>query len=261
MKEIDAKYRVLGIFPCTIHGQIPESWDDVTPVQLIAISNMISMGQTQLKSLAEITSLPYRIIRKLSDFEIFNILQPLSFISDYRPRNCFILPSFGHLLAPRHKLENVTWGQFIYIEHYFDNIMAAEKINDDDLNNFITHLYLPKGEAFNHEDCVQRASSKPLTSASFNKKYAVVLNYRLIREWLATIYKLIFQKKLASRNPQQETSNQKPATRNQKPGSWTSVHDQIVGDDIINREKYADLNVHIVFRFLTKKIKENVRKR
>jgi hypothetical protein len=51
------------------------------------------------------------------------------------------------------------------------------------------------------------------------------------------------------------------AEQSRSQGSnWVKVYESLVGDDIVNQDKYSALPVHTVFRYLTTKLKENGRR-
>ena len=76
---------------------------------------------------------------------------------------------------------------------------------------------------------------------------AIALNYGLVRKWIADRYPLIF--------PAQKQSFGK------KSGSWAEIFDDIVGDDLKDQDKYAEIPINSVFRFITRKIKESRKQR
>ena len=107
------------------------------------------------------------------------------------------------------------------------------------LCKLVSYLYSPK-TGFNkitadaNIDKIRKLDKKTLE--------AISLNYGLIRKWITERYPLVFPKH----------SN----TRKSHDSSWLDVFDNIVGDDLKYRDKYAEVPVNAVFRFITKKIKE-----
>ena len=41
---------------------------------------------------------------------------------------------------------------------------------------------------------------------------------------------------------------------------WVKIFDNLVSDDLVNADKYAAMPVHTVFRYITRKIKENAKR-
>jgi hypothetical protein len=75
----------------------------------------------------------------------------------------------------------------------------------------------------------------------------------LILVWLQKCYPLIFQEK-AETSQDLSSSDKQP-----KQSQWLKIFESLVGDDLINRDRYAELSVHAVLRYLTNKYKENAR--
>ena len=96
------------------------------------------------------------------------------------------------------------------------------------------------------------------------EKTAINLNYRLVKEWLCNQYPIIFQKPSddLETDPVAERSrgHRGTAAGRSRGSDWVKLYESIVGDDIVNQDKYAALPLHTVFRYLTQKIKENGRK-
>jgi hypothetical protein len=249
MKEIKIVVNQAFGFHKEVIGHLPERWEEVTQPQLIAIAGMYMHEQTQTAMLAQLSGINEKYIKQFTDFELFNILHDLYFMTDYRPRNCFIIQYINKLIAPKYKLDGLTWEQFIFVDTYFHEYMGDA--NDEILNKFVAHLYLQKNEIFSHSVCMNRTASKTITAIPHVTKVAVTINYRLIYEWICSIYPLVFRKSGVNK---QETSQKF------NPG-WIRIHESIVGDVLLNYEKYGQLQAHNVLRFISNKIKDNARKR
>lgn len=241
MKTIQLEYRFLW-FNRKVESTIPSRWDEVTPRQLIAIAkNYLSESSDDLM-LSVLCTIWKRIIRKLDSYQRFTLAGELSFLTDYKPYSHFIIRKAGPLHAPKPRLEGMSFGQFVFVDSYYSIWLQSQK--DDDLNKFIAALYLPEGEAFRSESmpALEPASGKiPL-----KVKLAISINYRLIREFLAHAYPLIFQKP-------------KPGIIAKPGDGWVKVFESVIGDDIVNQDRYAELPLHTVLRWITRKVKENAK--
>jgi hypothetical protein len=257
MKNIEVNTRILGLIPKKYKGESPESWSEINPAQLIALAKMYLHQDTQFNLLAAFTGIPLCVIRKLSDLEIFYLLKEIDFIKDFRPRNCFIIKELNGLYSPRPKLDGMTWGQFIFVDSYYEEFMGQQ--NDESLNVFIAHLYMRKNEAFDHSLAKSRAQTRYIKGIPYETKFAISINYRLIREWLAAIYPLIFNssQQPEAKDEQPKAKDQRPKTKNQ----WLEIHKHLVGDNIIDYEKYTEKQLHVILSYLTTKIKQNARKK
>jgi hypothetical protein len=75
-----------------------------------------------------------------------------------------------------------------------------------------------------------------------------------VREWLSDVYPLIFIK-----SDNDEIG--KKLKKRQPVNSWIKIFENLVGDDIVNHDNYANMPIHNIFRFMTAKIKENMKRK
>ena len=93
---------------------------------------------------------------------------------------------------------------------------------------------------------------------------AVVINYKLMQKWLTDLYPLIFGREDTKSMKDEDHSDPQAKNKNKiqrDPMGWVKVYDALVGDDIVNQERYAGLPLHSVLRYITKQIKENMKSR
>ena len=74
-------------------------------------------------------------------------------------------------------------------------------------------------------------------------------NWGLVQLWLQKAYPLLFP----------EGDEAKPRVTHRKRSPWIAIFEDLVGDDIVNGDKYAMLPIHTVLKHLTKKIKQNAK--
>jgi hypothetical protein len=242
MKTIQIEYRFLW-FTRRLNGAIPASWEEITPRQLIAIARNYLSESSDDELLSILCGVRKNTIRKLDAYQLFSLAGELSFLSDYKPFSHFIIHRAGSLQAPKPRLEGMSFGQFMFVDSYYSIWLSSQK--DADLNKFIAALYLPEGEVF--QSVKMPARENVAASLPLMLKLAISINYRLIREFLSHAYPLIFQKPDAG------------ASRNPGDG-WVRVFESVVGDDIVNQDRYAELPLHSVLRWITKKVKENAKR-
>lgn len=239
MKTIEIGYRKFWMNRVA-KSSIPERWEEVTPRQLIAIARNYLGESSEDKLLSLMCGVRKKLIRNLDTYQKLSLAEELNFITDYKPFSHFIIRRAGVLRAPKPRMQAMTFGQFVFVESYYSNWLQSQK--DEDLDKFIASLYLPEGVKFQSENIAVQALIAG--KVSLIMKLAISINYRLVKEFLAHAYPLIFQKsKLGA-----------------KPGSgdgWVKIMESVVGDDIINQDKYAGLQLHNVLRFISRKIKEN----
>ena len=173
--------------------------------------------------------------------KLFDFIQKDTKTSSFNIESvCF--PGLGTLYAPRPKLADMTFLQFIYVDSFY--MQYAETAKPDILRDFIAHLYTP-GTGYDKKSADQAVPK--LKKADLQIFEAIALNYGLVRKWIADRYPLIF--------PAQKQSFGK------KSGSWAEIFDDIVGDDLKDQDKYAEIPINSVFRFITRKIKESRKQR
>lgn len=239
MKTIEIGYRKFWMNR-VVKSTIPEKWDEVSPRQLIAIAKNYLGESSEDMLLSVMCGVRKKLIRNLDTYQKLSLAEELNFITDYKPFSHFIIRKAGALRAPKPRLQAMTFGQFVFAESYYANWLQSQK--DEDLDKFIASLYLPEGAKFESENIAALAliaGKQPLIT-----RFAISINYRLVKEFLAHAYPLIFQKP-------------KPGAKPGAGDGWIKVMESVVGDDIINQDKYAGLQLHNVLRFITRKIKEN----
>ena len=243
MTDIVLQYKPLGLFNITYKRKMPQRWDDLSPHQLITISEIYEKNLADHVVVSRMLNIPRFFTKRLHPFQLFCTVDTLDFISQFKPCDNFIIKNIQHLKAPKPKLQDVTWGQFIFVDSYYNNHVSTN--NPETLNKFITALYTTG--PFNKDMVTQNINiAKELPEQT---KQAISINYRLVLEWLMSKYPTVFKK------PKEDDKGDKFSAPD-----WVKIHDSIVGDDIVNSDRYTQLPVHDVFRLLTRKIKENVKR-
>ena len=236
-------YRLLYL-PLKKTREVPSNWSELSPDQLFAVAEIYAGTGNEIELLHRLCNVPRRVVRWMDDFQRYCLLDLFEFINKYAPCSTFLIPCLGNLYAPKPKLEGVTFGQFIFIETYYDE--WAETEDSASLDKFIASLYLPKDAAFSTAIIKQNTGS--LVNLSPVKKLAITINYRLIKEWIRASYPIIF-------DPGKKRREQPKAD-----DGWIKLFRSIVGDDIIHEDKYANLPIHTVLAFIQRKIKEDAKR-
>jgi len=272
MIDISITYPFL-IFKRTATGKAPTSWGELTERQFIAISRMINGAEPDDRFLSVLTGINQSLLKKLSPYELLKLSEGIEFVARAgNVHNAFIIRELPgtKFICPKPKLEGMTFGQFIFADSYYNDWMSTARtgkngeqtgrlLSKDDhagsplLNNLVATLYMLPGEKFDHAT----TSARVLTIANIDieTRQAIAFNYGLILMWLQQAYPLIFQASTETPSPPHPVS-QSPS----RPSPWIKLFNSLVGDDLVNRDKYAELSVHTVFRYLTNKYKENARK-
>ena len=238
-------------------GLHPESWNEVTPAQLIAIATTYKGKISDVNFLHIMTGIKKRILRKLDPYHHYKLIELLDFIYDLKPFNSFIIKKLNiqgrSFFSPKPNLKNMTFGQFIFIDSYFANYQTT--YHKSDMDNFLAALYLPTGEKFD-ENYLEKHSPLMAKVDTITRE-AILINYMLIKEWLTESYPLLFCK----REEDDQQQKEKPENKKQHDSmAWVKILESIVGDDIINHDRYTQVPLHNMLRFMTGKLKENIKK-
>lgn len=224
---------------CYIETSFPSSWSEMTPKQFLALSSR----PDDYSLLSVMLDIPKKIVKRFSLLQIYELAALFDFIQKDQKVSSFTLetlrvPSVGTLYAPKSKLQEMSFMQFVYVDTFYMNY--AQNQRPEILRQLVSYLYAPasgfdKLSADMNVDKLKKLDQQTLE--------AISLNYGLIRKWITERYPLVFptSKKVKKEN---ETS-------------WVDVFDNIVGDDLKDRDKYAETPVNAVFRFITRKIKES----
>lgn len=231
-------------------GHFPENMEEITRSQFIAVLEYSALKINERKLLKIMTNLPARAVKKLGDFQRYKLIQLLSFVAETKGFNRFIVPmlktSSGKLYSPKPKLKGLTFEQFIFADAYFSDY--SEKQDLETLAKFVAALYLPKDQPF--DESLIEANFPVVQKLQTPLLEGIFLNFGFLRDWLADAYPLVFST--------QETRTKLPATGN---NGWIKIFETIVGDDIINAEKYSKTPIHNILRFLTERIKQNMKRK
>lgn len=220
----------------------PTKWSEVSPVQMELIGRMIAGAVNDRKALRIFLNTTSGIVNKLRGFQNYKLGELLSFINETQPLDYFIINKLKDYKAPLPKLDDVTFAEFIYIDTFFIDYSAKE--TPETLEQFIACLYVKHMNnarpVFTKVPCTKWVKGlKP-----WQIKTAVI-NYSLVRTWIEEAYPEVFAKK-----------TDEPKSKKQSNG-WVDVFDGIVGDDFKDSDQYANKPITETLRFLSKKIKEN----
>jgi hypothetical protein len=249
MKSVQLQYKTLGITR-KISAVLPERWDELTADQLVLIASNYISTVDETEMLSGLLRITKSIASILDDFQRFCIALELDFMDDFKPHYTFIIRKLNGLNAPRPRLEGMSFGQFMFVDTYYEVSIMSD--DSGQLDKFIACLYLPEGKQFSEKLIEDRADYVKMFFKP-EEKTAVSLNYRLVKEWICERYPLLFRKQVA-----EPVQNKKEKL--ERGSNWVKVYESLVGDDIVNQDKYAALPVHTVFRYLTQKLKENGRR-
>ena len=228
----------------------PTSWDELTERQFIAISRTINGAEPDFRFLSLLTGISQNLLKKLHPFHLLKLSEGIEFVVKAGNfHSSFIIreiPGTG-FVCPKPKLSNMTFGQFIFVDSHYSEWKTTK--NEKSLNSLVASLYFLPGEKFDNETIADRVCMIENTGIDIRK--AIAFNYSLIMMWLVGCYPLIFQ-----------TSGEHVGENCIRPkqSGWLKLFESLVGEDLINRDRYAEIPINTVLRYLTTKYKENARK-
>jgi hypothetical protein len=257
MTKIELEYQPLPFLKYTrkIEGSFPSTFGELQPLLLIAIAALINGKISETAFLSQMTGIRKYRIKKLEDYHRYRLIILFEPFMNIQPYDRFIIPhindAFGRIVSPKPRLHGMTFAQFIFVESYFENYQADK--NEVDLHKFIASLYLVQNRTFHEEEIIANAMSLQKVKPEILE--AVVINYVLIKEWLALAYPMIFE------NASDDSEMPLKIKNNISNSGWLKILENIVGDDLVNHDRYSMLPLHNVLRWMTNKIKENIKNR
>lgn len=241
MNNITIKYRRF-FRERTIETTFPSCWSEMTPRQFLSLTSR----PDDISLLSVMLNVSKRIVKRFSLLQIYELASLFDFIQKDQKVSSFTLeslhvPGIGTLHAPLPKLQEMTFMQFVYVDTFYMNY--ATNPRPETLYNLVSYLYSPKSGFDKLSADLNTDKIKKLNHETLE---AISLNYGLIRKWITERYPLVFPKQKADRLEKKNENS-----------SWLDVFDNVVGDDLKDRDKYATTPINAVFRFITKKIKES----
>lgn len=250
MRELRLKYRSKETIL-----QVPAGWHELTPAQFIVVVRLYTGNMDEDTFIKQFYNLSDKTVRRLSTFQKYKLIELVEFIQDARtPHAEFFLSSlFGtELVAPGARLDGMCLQQFMMVDTFFSKYAATEKI--EYLNAMVAYLYMGKNERFvlsdRDPDAVLLDFERHLSivqSLDFDVRYAIFLNFVLIKRWLSRAYVHLF--------PEAEEPVHAKGQKMQ-PVNWLDVFDSFVGDNIPYMDKYQAMPCTDAFRIMNRKIRE-----
>lgn len=221
-----------------IQTTFPSAWSEMNTPQFTALYKK----RDDVSLLSLMLDVPKRVVKRLSLLQIYELAQLFDFIRKDTKVSTFLLdkiycPKVGILYAPKPRLAEMTFIQFIYADSFY--MQYVDTLKPEILCDLTAHLYV--GES-GYDRKVSERNAERLKRLDQGTLEAIALNYGLVRKWIGERYPQVF-----------------PAGNTQKQGNtggWPDVFDNLVGDDLKDRDKYAEIPINSVFKFMTKKIKE-----
>jgi hypothetical protein len=259
--NITLEYQPFRFFKFTrkINGLFPSAVSELNPAQLIAIVRLLNQSISDTDFLKIMTGIKKFRINKLDDYYRYRLMLLFEPFTEVTPYNIFFIPhidaSRTRYFSPNPKLARMTFARFIYAESYFVSYQTEK--NPADLYKFVASLYLPSGQKF--DENLIPAAALALSKIKPEILEAVVINYVLVKEWLSGVYPMVFQKE--EQHDENYELEKKSLKKPNSDSGWLKIYESVVGDDLVNHERYSELPLHNVLRWMSKKIVENIKRK
>jgi hypothetical protein len=257
MKKVDIHYRRFG-FSTTRSVSVPERWEDLQPYQFAACAALHTNPSTNAGFIAAFYKLPTKVAAELAKFEVYKLTELTAFVT--QPNACtsfFYLQQIPgtSLVSPANRLGNISVEHFALFDSYFYDYTATP--TPENLVRFVSALYLQKGEVITEIDFEKRCNyvARNIDQTTL---YAIFLNYIFVHRWLSASFKFLFETRKAEPETDELQPKQPKQPKNTRP-DWVKILDNLVGDDILNYDKYKLMACTLFFKTVNNRIK-NYRK-
>jgi len=253
MKNIVIGYHFLGIIPRAIMTTHPDKWEELTAKQLIATGRLMTNSIKEDEYLSVMLNVPVRVVKKLDDWQRYNLGVILHFLRVTTPHNRFIIPQLCEYYSPDENFSDISFEDFIFADTFFADY--TETGDKEKLYLFVAALYRERdenGKRKHWDEDIAEQWAMQLKRHGDATLEAIAANYGLVRQWLQKAYPNVF--------PSGETDGTAKKKSKKQSGGWLEVLDSLVGDDIVNQPKYLHMKAMNTLRFMERKIKENKKK-
>ena len=190
---------------------------------------------------------------------------PLSPLFAASVRKSFIISRLPgtKLYAPGQRLRGCSLQQFMTADTFFQ-LFTIHPERQQYLDQFVAALYLRPGEYYNLDECQvpslrdkavrvdMERNTAIIAATSLDVRFAVYLNFILIRAWLSKAYPLLF--------PMGESS-EADSKAAPKPTDWLAVFDAFVGDNVAEMRRYQMMAATDAFRVMNRRIRHNMKQK
>lgn len=255
MKELRVEYRIAGLNKSKVI-QIPSAWKELTPDQFIAAAKMYVEEIAEDDFLKLFFDLSRKLVQRLNYYQKYKLVELVEFVRDARvPYSNFFLSSIPDtgLMAPGARLNGMCLQQFMTVDTFFSKYVFTG--NKEYLDKMVASLYLREEERYFIQDKDSEVKLLDLNARlpeiqkiDITIKYAVFLNFLLIKRWLGRAYVHLF--------PESEETALLNVQKSYKHVDWLEIFDSFVGDNIPDMDKYQAMAATDAFRIINRKIRE-----
>ena len=225
----------------SVKAECPETWGEMSEEQFLLLALQSQGGFVRDEDFFHIMfGIPRNIAKRLDSWYKYVLEKKAKYLRSDKPAvNHFFIKKLGKLKAPADMLQGVSLQQFMTVDTYFS--LASEELGTavtPKLDMMVASLYLQKNQAYSVADNDKKhklldlmANVRLTSKESADYKWAIYLNWSMIRNWLSNAYPLLFPA------PDKEEQNNKKKQSTQ----WLEIYDSFVGDDIAHSEAYQTM--------------------
>ena len=283
MKTLTIRTSFLHFFHRSHTATIPESYEEMSPSQFIAVVALSKQLITEEAFFCRFLGIKPSILARLDPWYLYTITSHLDFLKEIKHGiSRILIPSItvpsvsgwrlfsvsggsaSVFVAPTDKLQSMTFQHFMTVDTFFSWYLYTGR--DIYLRQFVAALYMQPHEDFQSHD-IEHTSKLIFQGKPKEKELceAISCNWALIREWLSASYPFLFPSSSVSSGPASVPSSPQasaePTPKKQRPGSWLELFDSLVGDDFTRILSYQTLPAIDVIRIINRKIKEQKTKK
>lgn len=251
MRDITFEYRHWGLKK-VLRSKIPQTLEEADERQFAALIAYSQGAMNEAEFFKMFLGVNDDILARLDPWQLYVLAENISSMWKLQATDRFFLDTLCLqatqketamvLQAPAAKLKGMPFQQFMTVDQFWQWYVYTERT--EYLYAMAAALYLPQGKTFFETDNSSVAQQLQERTERW-KLDGIALNWTLIREWLSDIYPFLFPKA-----PSEGEKKQK-----QRPGSWLTIFDALVGDDFARIDSYKQLETMDVIRLVNRRIK------
>ena len=246
MKEIRFEY-TSNSRRRTLTAQLPERLGEASSNQFMALQGLSQGSMTEETFYKLFFGIGSEVLARLDPWQLYVMTEQLRSLWNTTAVDHFIFEEITvsglHLQAPAPRLRGMSLQQFMSADQFWQWYAYTERA--EYLHSMVAALYLPDDADFFNFDhgAIAERIARHGDEAQLQ---CIAVNWALIREWLASAYPHLFP---TAQKGSSTLGGQKP-----RPGSWLTILDALVGDDLTRLDTYPHLPAMDVIRILNRRI-------
>lgn len=215
---------------------------------------------------AEMFCIPRRLVPHLDSWQRYVLNRQLKWIDGAKSEvSRFFVSKVEGLVAPPDGLGGMTLQQYMMVDtmhqRHADTITETNPMGDiGRLCKMVASLYLKPDEAYFDDDGKKVADidgNAKLLEKRANRAvlFGIWLNWRMVQNWAAKMYPLLFEPADDEQQQPQPTDKKEKKGHTRQLNMWLDTFDSFVGDDIAHLDNYRKMSALDAFRLMNRRIK------